>query len=297
MTLSVVACSLGSLSPLTPMPVATVVPTVVPAAAALTAEQVLNMKVTLVAKDSHPSVQLQGGAYHSGGDPASPDYADVRLDPAHMAFGDLNGDGQGDAAILLAENYGGSGVFVSLVAVLNAGGQPVQAGSVLIDDRPVLNGLAIHDRLIVLDARIHGPNDPACCASLPVTQGYELAHGRLALVVMTSKAPDGTERVVHLESPVAGMQVSAGPLQIKGTYSVAPFEGYLAYHVFDEARNTLAAGPLFTTAAAGGTGVTFDVTTDLTGLQSGQLIRVDVVDVSSADGSTIAMDSVEIVIK
>ncbi len=297
MTLSVVACSLGSLSPLTPIPVATAAAIVSSAPSALTVEQVQNMKVRLVAKDSHPTVQLQGGAYHSGSDPASPDYADARLDPAHMAFGDLNGDGQGDAAVLLAENYGGSGVFVSLIAVLNSGGQPVQAGSVMIDDRPAVNGLAIHDRLIVLDAKLHGPNDPACCAALPVTQAYELTHGGLALVAVTSKAPDGTGRVVEIGSPTPGMQVAAGPLQVKGTYSVTPFENVLSYHVHDASNNTVAAGPLPTFPVSGGSGVTFEQTIDLTGLPAGEVIRLDIADLSAADGSTIAMDSVELVIK
>jgi hypothetical protein len=43
------------------------------------------------------------------------------------AFGDLDGDGKDDAAILLAENGGGSGTFVSLIAILDQGGTPHQA--------------------------------------------------------------------------------------------------------------------------------------------------------------------------
>ncbi len=254
------------------------------------------MKVQLVAKDSHPTVQLKGGEYRSGGNPASPDYADVRLLP-NMAFGDLNGDGQGDAAIMMAENYGGTGVFVSLVAVLNAGGQPVQAGAVTIDDRPMVNILAIQDREILLDVKVHGPNDPACCAALPVQEAYALTKSGLTLLTRASKAPDGTQRAVHIDSPASGDQVAAGPLQVKGTYTVTPFEGMLAYHVYDASGNTLAAGPLLTNAAGNGSGVTFDQTIDLTGLQPGILVRLDVADVSAADGSTLAMDSVELMIK
>ncbi|MGE5074168.1 MAG: Gmad2 immunoglobulin-like domain-containing protein [Anaerolineae bacterium] len=265
--------------------------------AAITAAQLKNMQVQLVAKDSHPTVQLKGGEYKSGSDPASPDYADVRLDTAHMAFGDLNGDGSSDAAVLLAENYGGTGVFVSLVAVLNEGGQPVQAGATLIDDRPAPNIVSIQGREIVLDVKVHGPNDPACCAAQPITDGYALTRSGLTLLTRASKAPDGTERVLHIDSPVNGEQAAPGPLQVKGTYTVTPFEGTLAYHVYDEQRNTVAAGPLLTNPASSGSGVTFDGTIDLTGLEKGRLIRVEIADVSAADGSTIAMDSVELMIK
>jgi hypothetical protein len=296
MTLLGLACSLGQLAPATQAP-ATAPPDATVAPAALTADQVENMQVQLVAKDSHPTVQLKGGEYKSAGDPASPDYADVRLDPAHMAFGDLNGDGVGDAAVLLAENYGGTGVFVSLVAVLNEGGQPVQAGSVLIDDRPVANILAIQGGEILLDARVHGPNDPACCAAEPVTDAYGLTRSRLTLLSRASKAPDGTERVLRIDSPADGDPVPAGPLQVKGTYTVTPFEGTLAYHVYDEQRNTVAAGPLLTDPASSGGSVMFDETIDLTGLQTGRSIRVEIADVSAADGSVIATDSVELMIK
>ena len=85
---------------------------------ALTADELKNAAYQLVASDSHPTIKLENGAYLKGTDPASTDYASIKLaDP--MAFGDLNGDGASDAAVLLAENYGGSGVFVSLIAMLN----------------------------------------------------------------------------------------------------------------------------------------------------------------------------------
>ncbi len=298
MTLLLSACSAGPLAPAAaPTTAATTAPVVTSAPAALTADQLKNMKVTLLAKDSHPVVQLQDGAYKSSSDPASPDYADVHLDTAHIAFGDLNGDGVGDAAVLIAENYGGSGVFVSVVAVLNDGGQPRDAGGILVDDRPVVNSLAIQSFQIVLDAKVHGPNDPACCAAQPIVRTYGLTKSGPALFRASSKAPDGTERALHIDSPTLGQQVAAGPLQMKGAYTATPFEGTLAYHVYDSSNNTLAAGPLLTDAATSGSGVTFDETIDLTGLQSGMLIRIDVTDSSAADGSVLAMDSVELAVK
>ena len=78
--------------------------------------QIRSMKVQLVARDTHPTVQLADGTYRSTNDTASPDYADVTLLAEPTALGDLNGDGIADAAALLAENYGGTGTFVSLLA-------------------------------------------------------------------------------------------------------------------------------------------------------------------------------------
>ncbi|MBI3739109.1 MAG: hypothetical protein HY258_08705, partial [Chloroflexi bacterium] len=162
--LTTLACSLFSspASPSTPeaAPDTQAVPT--PSIPALTADQLRNAQYQLVFQDLHKTVQLTNGAYQNGTDPASPDFVDVRL-AEPMAFGDLNGDGIGDAAVLLAENYGGTGVFVSVVAVLNQNGQPMQAAAEMIDDRPQINSLRIQNGQIYLDAVIHGPNDPGCC--------------------------------------------------------------------------------------------------------------------------------------
>ena len=298
MCVAMVACSLGSLGAApqkatdTPAsPTATSAP-----ASGLTAEQINNMSVQLAARDSHPTVQLKDGKYSSGSDPASPDYADAKLAPDRMAFGDLNGDGQGDAAALLAENYGGTGVYVSLLAVLNAGGQPVQAGSAMIDDRPAVESVQIKDRQIELDAKVHGPNDPACCASFPVIQTYGLTKNGLTLLRLASRTPDGTQRTIKIEGPGDGAQALAAPLKIKGSYTVAPFENTLAYRVFDGMHNTLAAGPLPVFPGTG-SGGTFDTWIDLTAMQAGLLVRIEVADISAADGSTIAMDSIEVMIR
>ena len=50
----------------------------------------------------------------------------VTLHNVPIAFGDLNGDGAADAAVIIATNSSGSGTFVALVAVLNDGGSPAQ---------------------------------------------------------------------------------------------------------------------------------------------------------------------------
>ena len=99
-----------------------------------------------------------------------------------MAYGDLNGDGMEDAAVLLAESSGGSGTFISVAAVVNQDGQPVNAGTAPVGDRPQLKSLAIQNGQIVMEIVTQGPDDPMCCPTLKVRKTYSLQDGRLVEV-------------------------------------------------------------------------------------------------------------------
>ena len=67
----------------------------------------------------------------------------VQLIEDTVIYGDLNGDGIDDAAMLLVENSGGSGVFTYVGAQLNQDGQPVDAGTVLLGDRTQIQSAVI----------------------------------------------------------------------------------------------------------------------------------------------------------
>ena len=95
------------------------------------------------------------------------------------ATGDLDGDGVADAAVILSEEPGGSGVFIHLAAVLDRAGQPVNVSTVLLGDRTQVLSLAIEDGKIVVQMRTHGPDDPMCCPTLDVTVRYLLKDDRL----------------------------------------------------------------------------------------------------------------------
>ncbi len=97
-----------------------------------------------------------------------------------IAYGDLNGDGLNDAAVLLVENSGGSGVFTYVGAQLNQNGQPVDAGAVRLGDRVQIKSMAIQNGQVVLEMIIQGPNDPQCCATLKVRNTYALQDNVLA---------------------------------------------------------------------------------------------------------------------
>ena len=97
-------------------------------------------------------------------------------------FGDLDGDGNADAAAVLAVQSGGSGSFYYLAAMLDQAGEPEQAGVALLGDRIQLQSVTIQDGLIVVRMKAHAADDPMCCPSLDVTQTYRLADGALELV-------------------------------------------------------------------------------------------------------------------
>lgn len=95
------------------------------------------------------------------------------------AFGDLDGDGVEDAAVVLATSGGGSGLFMSLEAVINDGGTPHHVATAFLGDRVELKSISIESGVITVDMVTHGPDDPFCCPTLEVTQEYELQGDQL----------------------------------------------------------------------------------------------------------------------
>ena len=76
------------------------------------------------------------------------------------AFGDLDGDETGDAAVLLAVNGGGTGTFHELAILANKGGKPVYAATKRgLGDRNIVGTLSITNRLVIIDMKVQGPAD------------------------------------------------------------------------------------------------------------------------------------------
>ncbi len=297
--LALLACSLVPAGPIlqeaaSPSP-APSMPSPVPTVPPLTLDLLKNGIYQLVFQDSHPTVQLKDGLFQSPGDPTSVDYKRVNLiEP--VAFGDLNGDGSVDAAVLLAENYGGSGVFVSVLAILDQGGKPVQAASEIIDDRPKINSLSIQGGQMNVDAIIHGPNDPGCCAAWPTKRSFRYQAGKLVMLSFSSGTPDGGERVISVDAPPGGGQVS-WPVTVTGHVTIAPFENTLLYSVFNMNNDQLATGTLLVQANGLGGPGTFSVPIDLSKAGVTGPVRIQFEDSSPADASILALDSVDLTIK
>jgi heat shock protein HslJ len=102
------------------------------------------------------------------------------------AFGDLDHDGRKDAAVILAVQSGGSGMFRHLIAIRNTGQSLRQLDSVLIGDRIRIRALSIVDGQVNLQMLQAAQGDPVCCPSQQVTQSYSLHEGKWTVSAGTS---------------------------------------------------------------------------------------------------------------
>jgi heat shock protein HslJ/LysM repeat protein len=183
-------------------------------------------------------VQLTDGRYE--GEPFVPGGASrptVVLQPEAYAFGDLNGDGVDDAAVILIENSGGSGSFIYLAAVINVGGAPVNVATQLVGDREQVQAISIDGNEITVHMVTHGPNDPMCCPTQEVTKRYRLQGDQLVEVIMPLEgtlwtlvsygdpsAPqavlEGSEITAEFDSAEGTVSGSAGCNSYFGSYEV-----------------------------------------------------------------------------
>jgi hypothetical protein len=276
-------------TPIPPTATETAPPPTVTPVPLLTMEQLRNATLTVMGSDQVlRTITLLDGKYQEGADPGQFGFVSISLGEK-IAFGDLNADGVEDAAVSLAENHGGSGVFVSVVAILNQGGQPNAAATTLIDDRPVINNLSIQNGEIYLDATIHGIDDAMCCPSLPSTRNYRLVENELVLSRLTTKTPGGAERIIMIDTPANGAEVS-GAFAILGSVTISPFENNLVYSVFLPGTQEPVAQAGFTISAdgLGGPGV-FELPLDFSAAGFTGPVRIEISDASPADGSTLAL--------
>jgi hypothetical protein len=283
-----IACNLpgGTASPTSTVPPSiTPMPTDTPVLP-LTADMLKNGTYKLPQLGA--TVTLVNGKYDSPAADENVIHAAL-LDP--IAFGDLNGDGAEDAAVLFSENSGGTGDFISVVVVLNQNGAPVQSADRLIDDRAMINGMTINNGRIVVDAVLHGPADPMCCPNFPAKETLQFRNNGLILAHFTSTS-GGPLREILLTSPAAGATVS-GSMPAAGSVTIAPFENTLNASIFDLGGNKLSSGPIMVTSGGMGGPGTFASAIDVSAIPAGTVIRLEVSDLSAADGSLLAMDSVE----
>jgi hypothetical protein len=258
------------------------------------AKEINNSEYQLGAANGLQVVQLTDGKFEQG-IPGSDDFMSI-LVTDFVAVGDLNADGEEEVAALISENYGGTGVFVFLAVYTNVQGTWTYQTSIIVDDRPELRALSIANNEIFLEAVIHGMDDPMCCPTLRTTRHYRFIDNLLDMIDYTTFTPEDQPRTITIESPADGTDVFT-TVPIKGKVAIAPFENNLVYRIFDVSGIELSAGAIAVSAPALGAPGTFDAIIPLGKVLSGAIIRLEVQDLSAADGSLLAMDSVELVVK
>jgi hypothetical protein len=260
----------------------------------LSVEQIRNGPYQLGFTDALRIIQLSEGRYQDGV-PSDANYVEVHVTD-FIALGDINGDGVNEAAALVAEDYGGTGVFVFLALYVEKAGEPEFLTSVYIDDRPVIEDVSFDGNQVFLVSITHDADDPFCCATLKNERHYQLNDNQLILIDYTTFTPEGKPRTISIESPVNGTEVFRS-VQIKGNVTVAPFENNLVYRIFDLGGVELSVGALTVTSSSPGETGTFDAMIPLGNILSGTNVRIEVQDLNAANGSLFAMDSAELVVK
>ncbi len=132
-------------------------------------------------------IKLNEGVYKEKIVPDSATELVIKLSDK-IAFGDLNGDGAEDAAVILISDPGGSGTFYELAAVINSGGKANHAASAFLGDRVKVEEIDISSGQIVVKMVIHERTDPMCCPSLEVEQKYEIQGDELVQQSVKTKS-------------------------------------------------------------------------------------------------------------
>jgi heat shock protein HslJ len=241
-------------------------------------------------------VQLADGRYE--GEPFVPGGASrptVVLHPEVYAFGDLNGDGVDDAAVILIESSGGSGNFRYLAAVINEDGISVNVATQFIGDREQVQAISIDGNEITVDVVSHGPDDPMCCPTQEATKMYRLQDDQLVEVVV---GLEGTTWVLvsygdpsDPQAVLAGSEITAEFDSAEGTVTgSAGCNNYFGSYEVD--GETITFGPLGSTlmACPEPEGVMEQETAYLAALGSAATYRIegDKLELVDADGTRVA---------
>ena len=200
-----------------------------------------------------------------------------------VAFGDLDGDGIADAAVVVFISGGGSGTFIHLVAVLDRDGAPEQAAWAFLGDRVPVRNLAVTGGRIVAQTVTHRPSDGLCCPTLEIARTFGLEGDQLV-----------PRRALVIESPLPGEAVASG-IEVRGTTSVYPSAENLAYLVYDARGGVIGMGSLPVSGYADQPG-TFAAPVEFIAAADGPG-RIEIVDLDQDDGFALARTAVPIVLR
>ena len=236
-------------------------------------------------------VALNNGKYESG---SGENYESLQLlDTA--GFGDLNGDGSADAAVLLAENTGGSGVFVYLVALVKQVDGYSQSTPLLIDDRPQIDSLTIENNHIRLEGKIHGMADAMANPTMQVVAEYQLTQSKLTLTNLVSTI-SSAQRSISLSAPSDFSEVGS-TFSVTGSMPIGPFENTLVYRFYDAAGNMLIEAPLMVESDGVGGPATINASINVPTATAGSTLIFTLSEQSMANGADLCLASVNLIVK
>ena len=214
----------------------------------------------------------------------------------NVAFGDINNDGIDDAAFLIVESMGGTGIFYSITSFISGSQGFTQTNSRFIDDRAVIHSLMIDNSEVILNANVHAINDPMVNPTVTMTKTYRYFNDGLSLWRQTTLMSDGTIRSINIDTPMENEEVS-GSVTITGTMPIAPFENNLQIQFIGQNGMANYIGSFMVDAEEMGQPATFNVTMPISSFPSGAMVKIQLMEVSMADGSPMLIDSVLVKVK
>jgi len=120
--------------------------------------------------------------------------------------------------------------------------------------------------------------------------------GRLVQTHFASAFGGGDAHVILITMPIEREEVS-GTLRLVGNMPIGPFENNLALTITDPAGNLLVHEGFMVQAVDMGAPATFDNSINLPAVNAGTELLVTLSELSMADGTPIAVDSVVIKVK
>ena len=148
-----------------------------------------------------------------------------------LAFGDLNGDGTDDAAVVLLLVDGNAG-HRYLAAVLNENGVPRHVASVFLGLNIGIDSVAIANGVVTLQTKQLGPNDPNCCPTKEVGVTLKLTDNAWQLLAETppGQITGSFAPAVPTPTPIARSQegdqscLTVAELDYLNAYAAAKFD-------------------------------------------------------------------------
>ena len=202
-------------------------------------------------------IQLDAGRFE--GPPFQEDGASrpsVFLSQRLIAFTDVDGDGQEEAAALMEENSGGTGRF-SYLGVFRRDGDEVRTLAIArLDDRIQVRSLSGSAGEFLVDAIATGPGDAACCPTMKTLYrarmtGDDLTVARepLGPVGLSDLAETAwrLERFAFAEAPVEAAQVTLAVEADGAVRGRAGCNSYSGRVTSDPERKTFEVGPMAVT--------------------------------------------------
>lgn len=98
----------------------------------------------------------------------------------HKAYGDINGDGKNDTAVLLTQAGGGSGVFVYAAAYVSGAIRYTGSNTVFIGDRIMPEDISVDNGVVIVTYLDRKPGEAfAAEPTVRTTKTFEYRNGKL----------------------------------------------------------------------------------------------------------------------